>query len=76
VKSLTEFYKAIGDERKFILFELTNQAVLSEKLQTLHDPLEDGINDAHALILGIKEEDEIIPRKLAANSRQVKNSWL
>ena len=74
VKSMCSAEKSVGDLEKFILFELSNQVVLDiedPKLITLHDPLEDGTNDAHAVIVGMTMEDEITPGLLARASRRV-----
>jgi len=74
VKSMITAEKSVGDKSKFFLFELPNKAVLEiteTKLLTYHDPLEDGSNDAHAVIVGMTMEDEITPGLLARASRKV-----
>lgn len=74
VKSMTTPQACVKDDSKFFLFELPNQAVLdinSPTLSTLHDPLEDGSNDAHAVIVGMTMEDDITPGLLARASRRV-----
>ena len=73
VKSMTTVKNSVGDPERFFLFEIPNKAVLgiSSKLQTFHDPLEDGSNDAHAVIVGMEMEDEISPGMLAKFSKRV-----
>jgi len=71
VKSLTSALKAIQDPQKHFLFEIQNAKVLSIGLETFHDPLPDGLNDAHAIIVGMEQDDEITPGLLAKNSRRV-----
>lgn len=74
VKSMTTAEKSAGDRSKFFLFELPNRAVVEiedPQLNTYHDPLEDGSNDAHAAIVGMKLEDDITPGLLARASRKV-----
>ena len=39
------------------------------------NPLPDGANNAHAVIMGMQEDDEILPRKLADLSRRVTTPW-
>lgn len=75
VKSLTNFYTSVGDQERFILFEIANVEIIQQGLQTEYDPLEDGSNDAHAVIVGIDEDDEMIPRRLAAKARRVAAPW-
>jgi hypothetical protein len=75
VKSLTHYGKAARDVSKFILFELANKMVLDTGLTSEYDPLPDGSNDAHAVILGMEEDDEILPRKLAGLSRRETAPW-
>lgn len=74
VKSKTTAEKSVKDKSKFFLFELHNKAVLQitkAQLISYHDPLEDGTNDAHAVIVGMTMEDEITPKLLAKASRKV-----
>ena len=74
VKSMTTVKNSVGDPERFFLFEIPNKAVLgisSSTLQTFHDPLEDGSNDAHAVIVGMRIEDEISPGMLAKASKRV-----
>jgi len=71
VKSLTTPEKSIGDTTKHFLFELPNTSVHEIGLQTYHDALSDGTNDAHALIVGFDENDEISPGLLARASKRV-----
>ena len=76
VKSMTSVETSIKDETKFFLFEISNKKILqitSAKLETLHDPLEDGSNDAHAVIVGMTLEDDITPGILAKASIRVFN---
>lgn len=71
VKSMTTPEKSVGDKTKYFLFEVSNEAVAQIGLKTLHDPLEDGSNDAHAVIVGMSIEDETFPGLLARSSRRV-----
>lgn len=74
VKSMTTGEKAVSDKASFFLFELPNEEVLritESQLITYHDPLEDGTNDAHAVIVGMTLEDDITPGLLARASRKV-----
>lgn len=72
VKSMTTPEKSIADSSRFLLFEILNQTVLQFSLETIHDPLLDGSNDAHAVILGLTMEDDILPGMLARNSQRVR----
>lgn len=74
VKSMTTPQNSVNDSSKYFLFELPNQAVLditTAELTTFHDPLKDGSNDAHAVIVGMTMEDDITPGLLAKASRRV-----
>lgn len=71
VKSLTTPEKSIGDATKNFLFEISNSSVHEIGLKTYHDALPDGTNDAHALIVGFVENDEISPGLLARASKRV-----
>lgn len=75
VKELTTITAAISDPERFVLFEIPVQSVEDLNLTAIHDPLnhaEHGIdNDAHALILGILEDDDIVPGQLARASSRV-----
>lgn len=75
VKSMTTPEKAIGDPTKFMLFEISNAAVLGAGLFTYHAPLSEqkqGIdNPAHAVIIGMSLDDDILPGILARKSRRV-----
>ena len=74
VASLTTPQKSVGDDKRFFLFELPNSSVLDitvPKLTTFHDPLDDGSNNAHAVIVGMSIEDDITPGLLARVSRKV-----
>lgn len=74
VKSMTTADKAVGDKSRFFLFELPNEAVLQitdPQIITYHDPLKNGENDAHAVIVGMTLEDDITPSLLAKASRRV-----
>ena len=71
VKSMTTASKAGGDQLRYFLFEITNQSILDiPGLNTLHDPLPDGSNDAHAVIIGMSEDDDIKPGLLARKSKR------
>jgi hypothetical protein len=54
-----------------MLFEISNEVVDANGLKTIYDPLDDGSNDAHALLLGMSMEVEIMPDILARKSRRV-----
>ena len=74
VKSMTTAAKSLGDPERFYLYELPNKAILqieSAKLDTIHDHLPDGANDAHALIIGMDIDDEITPGLLAKACKRV-----
>jgi hypothetical protein len=74
VKSMTSPEACVKDDKKFFLFEISNQAVLQisfQKLNTLHDPLGDGSNDAHAVIVGMNLEDDVTPGILARSSMRI-----
>ena len=71
VKSMTSPEKSVGNASRFFLFELPNQAVIESVLSTYHDPLEDGSNDAHAVILGMDLDDDVAPGVLARASKRV-----
>ena len=77
VKSLTTFAQAIGDVDNFMLFELENRTVLDLGLDTFHDPcsmVTHGYdNPAHAVIIGLELDDDILPGLLAKKSKRV---WL
>jgi hypothetical protein len=69
VKSMTTAAIAVKDPKKFSLFEIGVQTVESYNLQVFHDSV-DG-NSAHAGIVGLDEDDDIIPGLLARASKQV-----
>lgn len=71
VVSLTNPQKSIGDVVNFMLFKIANSYVREIKLQTFHSPINDGSNDAHAVIFGMHLEDEIKPGLLARKSSRV-----
>lgn len=72
VKSFTTAETAVRDQSKYFLFEISNESVLSVNgLETFHDQLADGTNDAHAVIVGMTMEDEIKPGLLARKSKRV-----
>ena len=71
IKSLTTPEKCIMDSSKFILFEISNEIVEKQGLKTIHDPLDDGTNDAHALLIGMSMEDDVVPGILARKSLRV-----
>lgn len=68
IKSLTSFFEAIKDERKYLLFSILSKIVYNLNLQCIYDPEDD--NPAHALITGFDPEDESIPGILARASTQ------
>lgn len=71
LKSKTTAERAITDPTRFMLFELKNESVEEVDLETVYDPLDDGSNNAHALIVGMQMEDDIAPGYLARNSKRV-----
>lgn len=74
IKSMTTPEKSVGDPTNFLLFEIPNSAVLritSPRLNTFYDPLEDGSNDAHAVITGMTIEDDLTPGILARSSKRI-----
>lgn len=71
VKRLTSAEIAIGDTSKFMLFEVPNRVVEAIDLQTFHDPLPEGRNNAHAVICGMTVEDDLKPGLLARKSKRV-----
>ena len=72
VKSMTTFEKSIKDQTQFVLFEIYNSHVYEIGLKTFHDPSPNGFNDAHAIIVGMKiEDDDILPGLLARKSKRV-----
>ena len=68
VESLTTPAVLIKDASAFMLFRIANLKVLELKLQTFHAPMPDDTNDAHAVIVGMRIEDDILPRMLAQSS--------
>lgn len=74
VESMTTAEKSVGDKLKFFLFGIQNKDILEiveTKLSTYHDPLPDGLNNAHAVIVGMLIEDDITPGLLAKASKRV-----
>jgi hypothetical protein len=53
IASLTTLEASVMDPIKYFLFEILNKSVLEVGLFTFHAPLEDGSNDAHAVIVGM-----------------------
>lgn len=73
LKDYTNYDKAVSDENKFFMCEVLNSTVLDIKLTTIHDPLPNGVNDAHALVLTFDEDDDIKPGLLARKARIIKS---
>lgn len=71
VKSMTTAELSVGDPMRFFLFEVSNKLVNDLELESFHDPLEGGSNDAHAVITGMTMEDDILPGLLARASKKV-----
>lgn len=69
IKSLTTHEKSIVDASKYMLFEIKVESVLRLNLIAEADPIEN--NPAHACILGMDIEDDIMPKLLAINSIRV-----
>ena len=51
--------------------ELSNSDVIKIGLNTYHAEVSDGSNDAHAVIIGMSMEDDIMPGLLAKSSRRI-----
>lgn len=75
VKSMTTPEKSVGDPTRYMLFEIANCEVIDAGLRTEHDPLTielDAIdNQAHAVILGMTEDNDEVPGLLARRARRV-----
>ncbi len=71
VKSMITAEESVSDPNKFFLYEIDNDYVISIDLSTLHSPLEEGLNDAHAVIVGMDILDDVKPRQLADRSRRI-----
>ncbi|MFN0035499.1 MAG: hypothetical protein ACKVUS_10540 [Saprospiraceae bacterium] len=75
VRSMTTPKISVGDDSKFMLFEIANQDVLNVGLRTFHDPCtvaSHGFdNPAHAALVGMDMEDDVLPGMLARKSRRV-----
>ncbi|MEB2782684.1 hypothetical protein U3A58_20010 [Algoriphagus sp. C2-6-M1] len=71
LKSRTDPERAIIDSSRFMLFEFKNESVEELDLETIYDPLGDGSNDAHSLVIGMQMDDDIAPGYLARNSKRV-----
>lgn len=75
VKGMTTPSDSVGDTSKFMLFEVANREVLGIGLSSFHDPCDlqtHGFeNPAHAVIIGMEENDEVAPGLLARKSRRV-----
>lgn len=71
IKSLTTANVSVGDSSKYFLFELSNSDVIKIGLNTYHAEVSDGSNDAHAVIIGMSMEDDIMPGLLAKSSRRI-----
>jgi len=69
VASMTNPPTSIGDASRFALYEIQNLAIIRLGLSTFHEPLP--ANPAHAVIIGMNIDDEIIPGRLARASRRV-----
>lgn len=72
---MTTAEQSIGDSSRFVLFEISVAAIESLSLEALHDPLtqeEVGYdNPAHALIIGMDEDSDILPGLLAKASKRI-----
>jgi hypothetical protein len=69
VKSLTSPEISIRDKNSYMLFEIIIEEVRSLLLDAEHDPIE--TNPAHAVIIGMNDDDDITPLELAKRSRRV-----
>lgn len=71
VESLTTAEKAVIDPLRFMLFKIANNYVFELSLETCHSPTPGGQNDAHAVIVGMDLDDEIMPGLLAKASQRI-----
>lgn len=75
IKSMTTPLQAVSDASRFMLFEIANNDVLEVGLSTYHDPLTPDVNGvdnpAHAVIIGLSMNDDVLPGILARKSRRV-----
>lgn len=71
VASLTTPEMSVGDKSKYMLFSLANSSVEENNLKTYHSPMDDGSNNAHAVIIGMPLEDDILPGILARASKRI-----
>lgn len=75
VASLTTSEVSVFDINKYGLYQISVNAVELVGLHADHDPMtleHDGVhNPAHALIVSIDDNDEIIPGLLARSSRRI-----
>ncbi|HNT21382.1 MAG TPA: hypothetical protein PKL70_13200 [Saprospiraceae bacterium] len=70
IKSLTTPETTVIDPSQFLLYEIHNKVVEENNLSTWHDPLPE--NKAHAVIIGMDIDDDIIPGILARRSIRVR----
>jgi hypothetical protein len=68
VESMTTKELSIVDPSKYSLFRVSNRTVSELGLSAIHDPLPDGSNNAHAVILGMRFDDDTMPLQLARRS--------
>ncbi len=73
IKRLTNFYSAIHDQDRFLLFSILSKLVFDLKLLCIYEPIEDNL--AHALIVGFDPEDESVPGILARASKKEANDF-
>lgn len=73
LKDYTNYDKAVTDEKKYFICEVINSVILDIDLTTIHDPLPDGTNDAHALVLTFDEGDDIKPGLISRKARIIKS---
>jgi len=71
VESLTTPELSVTDKSRFMLFKLANKSVEDNGLKTYHSPEKDGSNNAHAVIIGMSLEDDILPGILARVSKRI-----
>lgn len=72
IKSLTNYFEAIGDQQRFLLFSILSKLVYDLNLQCVFDPEDDNL--AHALITGFDPDDESVPGILArASTKETPN---
>lgn len=73
IKSLTNYFEAIGDQHRFLLFSILSKLVYDLNLQCVFDPQDNNL--AHALITGFDPDGESIPGILARASTKEESNF-